>query len=124
MNRFKTFIIGIAVFCLFGIANIHCSFVDFKNEFNQNPNKLEEWNAMANSIENWTDGLGMPIDSKIKETVIVLNLLGFKTAASCEGHIDWGCPHPWIDFDVYDEEIDRLRKEIDKVLEHIRALGK
>lgn len=43
------------------------------------------------------DGLGKPIDSGIKETVVFLNALGITTTGSCEGHIKEGLPWPWID---------------------------
>ncbi|MDI6820652.1 MAG: hypothetical protein QMD65_00540 [Patescibacteria group bacterium] len=36
------------------------------------------------------------IDEKIKETITILNLLGITTTGSCEGHIDYSAPAPWI----------------------------
>lgn len=47
----------------------------------------------VNSI---TDGLGHPVDQKIRSLVAVLYMLGVKTTGSCEGHIGWGRPYPWI----------------------------
>ena len=43
------------------------------------------------------DKLGKPIDQGIMETVITLNALAISTAASCEGHLDWGVGAPWVD---------------------------
>lgn len=81
--------------------------------------KKELWNSMTTDVESWTDALGMPIDPKIKETVIVLNLLGFKTSQSCEGHIDWGNPYPWISFSAGDSEIKLLAQKADNILEKV-----
>lgn len=36
------------------------------------------------------------IDRKIKKTVDRLNQLGISTTGSCEGHITYGSPAPWI----------------------------
>lgn len=73
--------------------------------------KQQQWKAMAAEVDSWTDALGLGIDSKIKDTVIVLNLLGFKTAQSCEGHLDQGLAHPWVSFDIEDTEIQALRNK-------------
>lgn len=62
------------------------------NEIKQN-----KWNQMSSEIDTITDALGLPIDANIKETVIVLNLLGFATNGSCEGHLNWGTMAPWVD---------------------------
>lgn len=43
------------------------------------------------------DLMGLGIDEGIKETLIYLWALGFKTTASCEGHFDHGMSAPWID---------------------------
>lgn len=66
--------------------------------------KEQRWQEMAAWVEKITDGLGMPVDSGIKETVIVLNLLGFPTAMSCEGHADRGVSGPWVDMKSKDLE--------------------
>lgn len=59
------------------------------------PSSWEEAVAFAGHL---TDRLGCPIDGGILETVVALNLLGFWTSQSCEGHLDEGLPYPWIDF--------------------------
>jgi hypothetical protein len=55
------------------------------------------------------DRLGRPIDPGIAESLTefirVTQALGFKTIGSCEGHIDWGLPYPWIDFEVSAERV-------------------
>ncbi len=43
-----------------------------------------------------TDKLGKKIDKGILETVVAMNVLGITTDMSCEGHIGWGVPYPWI----------------------------
>ncbi len=43
------------------------------------------------------DRLGTPVDEGIFETVVLLNLLGFRTSQSCEGHLDHGAAYPWVD---------------------------
>ena len=53
------------------------------------------------NIDEITDALGKGIDEKVKGTVYHLNRLGIITISSCEGHLDRGLPHFWIDF--YDE---------------------
>lgn len=60
-------------------------------------------------VVNLKDRLGRPIDIGIVEAIgdfiRVTQALGFKTVQSCEGHIDWGLPYPWIDFEVSNERI-------------------
>ena len=55
-------------------------------------------------VEGFKDGMGKPVDAGIAqalaEFVRVAKALGFETMQSCEGHIDWGAPYPWIDFQV------------------------
>ena len=76
---------------------------------------------MAPQVDKWGDGLGMPIDSGIKETVIILNLLGVKTSSSCEGHIDRGLPYPWINLDN-NKDSRFVWEKINKVQKQIREL--
>jgi hypothetical protein len=59
--------------------------------------KEQRWQEMAARVDKITDTLGMPVDEGIKETVIVLNLLGFPTVQSCEGHAERGVCGPWVD---------------------------
>jgi hypothetical protein len=61
--------------------------------------KQERYRKRLNSLNQITDKLGMPIDPGIKKTVVLLNLLGFRTVGSCGGHVDLngGTLTPWID---------------------------
>jgi hypothetical protein len=54
------------------------------------------YQEMYERVSTFTDKLGMPIDPGIFETVVALNLLGLHTFQSCEGHLDHGCPYPWV----------------------------
>lgn len=51
-----------------------------------------------------TDKLGKRIDNGIFETVVALNVLGVCTRQSCEGHLEWGVPFPWIDIEAKIEQ--------------------
>lgn len=57
---------------------------------------MNTWNEALHHFTRITDRLGKTIDSGILETVVTFNLLGITTLQSCEGHIDWGVPYPWI----------------------------
>jgi hypothetical protein len=61
-----------------------------------------EWEKMPRAVDRVKDALGKGVDPGIRETVAVLNLLGFKTRQSCEGHVNeqgFGLPAPWVDID-------------------------
>jgi len=65
--------------------------------------KNKRWKDAEKLINEATER-DRPIDPRIKETVIALNILGLPTSQSCEGHIkkdDW--PAPWIDIKDPDE---------------------
>ena len=53
--------------------------------------------AAARQVDSMRDALGKPVDAGIKSLVTALNVSGFPTTASCEGHLDWGVPAPWVD---------------------------
>lgn len=82
--------------------------------------KEKLWNSMAAQVDSWIDALGKPIDPLIKETVIVLNLLGFKTSQSCEGHMDWGNSYPWVSFDIDDSDTEPLSQERAEIRDKIK----
>ena len=46
------------------------------------------------------DGLGLGIDQGIKKVVAALWYRGLETTGSCEGHLDWGLPFPWIELNT------------------------
>ena len=89
---------NILFFCLF-TQSLFAGYANFSSQFALHPEKQSAWQEMAEKIDRTTDGIGYPIDEKIKEPVIVLNLLGFQTGASCEGHLDHGNSYPWIRID-------------------------
>jgi len=56
------------------------------------------WQQKKMQIDQITDGLGLGIEEGIKEAVIVCQVHGMGTSASCEGHLNGeGMPYPWID---------------------------
>jgi hypothetical protein len=69
------------------------------------------WKAKAAEIEKRTDALDSPIDRRIKDPVIALNLLGIPTAASCEGHAMHGSAAPWIEIAAPGEPEQRYINE-------------
>ncbi len=65
----------------------------------------QSYREMCEQVSTFTDKLGMLIDPGIFEMVVILNLLGLHTFQSCEGHLDHGCPYPWVT--IIDEERSR-----------------
>lgn len=61
--------------------------------------KQQKWQQFEQEVELIKDRLGKGVDQKIKDTVVALRANGFSTTGSCEGHLDWGLPWPWIDVD-------------------------
>jgi len=60
-------------------------------------NKAQRRHEVREQVARLTDALGMPIDNGILETVVLLNVLGIQTTASCAGHLDHGQAAPWVD---------------------------
>lgn len=58
------------------------------------------WNETAKHFSHTVDKLGKKIDPGIFDTVVALNMLGVHTVASCEGHLGWGVPHPWVNIEA------------------------
>jgi len=81
--------------------------------------KIERWQKMEKEVAHWGDALGKGIDPGIKKIVTVLNLLNFKTEQSCEGHINWGRPYPWVRIATSDSELDASRNEWRKMSKSI-----
>lgn len=102
---------------------LFAGYADFDEQFKTNPKKQEQWEKMSKVIDNTADALGNPIDEKIKEVVIVLNLLGFKTTASCEGHLGWGYSYPWIEICVEEEGLKTLGERLNCIQEEIKKLS-
>jgi len=81
---------------------------NFTNETNPKESELE--NARLN-LENTSDRLGFKIDENIKESVAVLNVSGFNTSQSCEGHVERGIAAPWISIAAPNEPEERFEGE-------------
>lgn len=58
--------------------------------------KTATWEEACAEVAQFTDRLGCEVDEGIFDTVVVFNLLGMRTFQSCEGHLDHGCPYPWV----------------------------
>lgn len=71
---------------------------------------IATWEETAARFRRVVDKLGKPIDAGIFETVVALNMAGITTRASCEGHLDWGVPHPWVDVEPELENKYRLHQ--------------
>ena len=54
------------------------------------------WRQTARKVAALIEGVEIPLDAGIKDTVIALNALGYKTIGSCEGHLDHGTGAPWV----------------------------
>lgn len=79
------------------------------------PDKLldyDVWEETKDELLKMTDALGMPIDSGIFDTIVGLNANGYDTSASCEGHLDWGLPYPWVEIAVDDKTTHELLEKI------------
>lgn len=66
--------------------------------------------AIQEEVEHFHDALDMPVDPGIKPMVVALRYLGFNTTASCEGHLDWGFPYPWVEIDSGSPRLNRREK--------------
>ncbi|HLZ60150.1 MAG TPA: hypothetical protein VKR06_24635 [Ktedonosporobacter sp.] len=69
--------------------------MSWKQMVNWEQGSWEHAEAILSQVQ---DQMGHRIDAGILAPVVGLNLLGFHTTASCEGHLNWGCPYPWIEF--------------------------
>ena len=58
------------------------------------------YREMQATVARMTDKLGLPVDAGIVETVVLLNLFGIPTSASCEGHLEHGTGAPWVDIEA------------------------
>jgi hypothetical protein len=54
------------------------------------------------------DSTGCKIDPEIQELVVLLNCMGIKTQASCQGHTDHGYKYHWVDFDFTVENSKKM----------------
>lgn len=58
---------------------------------------VQTWRATSRDVARMVDALGRPVDRGIRRTVVALRALGFRTRASCQGHLDHGKKAPWVD---------------------------
>jgi hypothetical protein len=70
----------------------------------------KRWELKLSEVDALRDRLGKSVDRGIRETVAILQLIGLHTWQSCEGHLDWGLPAPWVR--LYVPETEKLREEI------------
>jgi hypothetical protein len=75
---------------------------------------MNTWNEAIQMFGGVVDKLGKKIDGGIFETVVTLNLLGILTTQSCEGHINWGLPYPWISVDKTSDPRYRLYQYLEQ----------
>lgn len=80
-------------------------------------NKQELWDQETYKVNQITDALDLPIDAAIKEVIVALNVVGFRTNGSCEGHFDRGDHYPYIDIDIETPEIMELRDNHARLVE-------
>ncbi len=78
---------------------------------------VEKYNYCLEITHTIKDKLECPVDEGIRHTVAAFLYAGFKTDGSCEGHLDWGLPYPWIDLNT--NKKDRAR--IDSILQEYTA---
>ncbi len=127
-NKALKWIVVLAIGLIIATVVIRYSAVKSPNKVSHSPiaseqqpdsEKKKRWQAMEKEVASWGDALGLGIDPGIKNTVIVLNLLGFKTSQSCEGHMDRGLAYPWIDFETENQEMVILNNKRQDIVKRI-----
>ncbi|MGH2507769.1 MAG: hypothetical protein ACRDHZ_10270 [Ktedonobacteraceae bacterium] len=76
------------------------------------------WEETAEQFRKMTDTLGKRIDDGIFEMVVALNVLGITTRQSCQGHLEWGLPYPWVDINPEVESKYRLHHYLIRFYAH------
>jgi hypothetical protein len=67
-----------------------------------------------NEIDQFADAEGKGIDEEIKEAVVALNLLGFDTTQSCQGHYgeeEGGFGAPWVQIEQPNQPEERFQNQ-------------
>jgi hypothetical protein len=85
----------------------------------------QRWDDLVKHFCAVSDGLGMPIDDEIFDTVVALNALGITTTMSCAGHItrdEGDVRYPWVDFATSDTAIQELKKQQQKLRKKAEAV--
>ena len=80
------------------------SHLAISQDYMQTVTKSQVLDDLREHFKRVVDGIGTPIDQGILDTVVAFNAIGLYTTASCEGHIDEGLAHPWIDISCEDAE--------------------
>ena len=75
---------------------------------------MQKWIEISEKFSHVTDKLGKHMDKGILDTVVALNVLGFDTDQSCEGHLDHGLPYPWVDIRHTAEEHYELFRNLSR----------
>jgi len=72
--------------------------------------------SIQEKMEALGDALGKQIDKGIFEVVVFAEANGLPTSGSCEGHIGWGLPTPWLDIKADGQPEERFigQEEIEK----------
>src|SRR5712691_10998173 len=55
------------------------------------------WNEAISETAQLSDALGRRVDELIAPVVAALRAHGIPTTASCQGHLKWGLPFPWVE---------------------------
>ena len=63
---------------------------------------MARYKATLQKVRHYKDKLGMGMDPHIIKTVALLNVMGFKTSMSCEGHMtrNYADIVPWVHVDI------------------------
>src|ERR1700733_10454342 len=69
------------------------------------------WKTAKLNAGRLADRLGRGIDAKIAPAVTALTVYGFKTTASCQGHLGRGEAAPWVDVAVTARPLGTARPE-------------
>ena len=77
------------------------------NEYQQKT-KEELFEEKLKVAEKRLDKQGVEMDTKIIDTVAILNLYQIPTSGSCEGHIDHGIANPWVNLKAVGEPEERF----------------
>lgn len=59
---------------------------------------------------------GVNLDEKIRDLVLLLNRLEIPTTGSCEGHVGYGSPAPWIKITPPESDNGQTKKKIEELL--------
>ncbi len=87
--------------------------------------KQQNWHKLTKYFSSVTDGVGMRIDKGILETVVVLNVLGFNTRMSCQGHSLKRAYYigPWVDIEIkMTNSIKKLEEKSSQFLKQAKQL--